>query len=80
MQIIQISKKVYEVNLQTYVDTVIVKNNVNNKPLTPQQIRFLTYPFITSVFWAKRKGKRVTKRNIYLYYFTKQKQYTLNLN
>jgi len=80
MQTIQITKKVYEVNLQTYVDTVISKNTANNKPLTPQQIRFLAYPFITSVFWAKRKGKRVTIKNTRLYYNTLFKQLSLNLN
>ena len=80
MQEIIISKKIYEVNLQTYIQAVIDKNNMHDKKLKPQQIRFLTYPFITAVFWAKRKGKRVNKRNIYLYYHTKQKQFTLNLN
>ena len=80
MQIVQINKKVFEVNLQTYIQAVIDKNNIHRKTLKPQQIRFLTYPFITSVFWAKRKGKRVTKKNVYLYYSIKQKQYTLFLN
>ncbi len=80
MQTILISKKIYEVNFQTYVEEVIKRNSLNYKHLKPQQIRFLTYPFITSVFWAKRKGKRVTKGNIYLYYNTKYKQFTLTLN
>ena len=79
MQTVQVNKKVFEVNLETYIQTVIDKNSVCNKTLKPQQIRFLTYPFITSVFWAKRKGKRVAKQNVYLYYRIKQKQYTLNL-
>ena len=79
MQIVQINKKVFEVNLQTYIQAVIDKNNIHQKTLKPQQIRFLAYPFITSVFWAKRKGKRVAKKNVYLYYSIKQKQYTLFL-
>ncbi|MHB8261593.1 MAG: hypothetical protein ACYDCN_11800 [Bacteroidia bacterium] len=80
MQIVQINKKVFEVNLQTYIQAVIDKNNIHDKKLKPQQIRFLAYPFITSIFWAKRKGKRVAKKNVYLYYSIKQKQYTLFLN
>lgn len=80
MQIVQINKKVFEVNLQTYIQAVIDKNSIYQKTLKPQQIRFLTYPFITSVFWAKRKGRRVAKKNVYLYYSIKQKQYTLFLN
>ncbi len=80
MQTILINKKVYEVTFQTYVQSVIDKNNIRDKKLKPNQLRFLTYPFITSVFWAYRKGKRVAKRNVYMYYNTKQKQFVLNLN
>jgi len=79
MQTVQINKKVFEVNLQTYIQAVIDKNSIHQKTLTPQQIRFLIYPFITAVFWAKRKGKRVAKKNVYLYYQTKQKQFVLEL-
>ena len=80
MQTIQINKKVFEVDFQTYIQFIIDKNNIQDKTLKPQQIKFLTYPFITSVFWAKRKGKRVAKKNVYLYYSIKQKQFVLNLN
>ena len=79
MQTVQVNKKVFEVNLETYIQAVIDKNSICNKTLKPQQIRFLTYPFITAVFWAKRKGKRVSKTNVYLYYRIKQKQYALLL-
>jgi hypothetical protein len=80
MQTVQINKKVFEVNLQTYVQAVIDKHRTQEKTLKPQQIRFLAYPFITSVFWARRKGKRVPKQNMHLYYTTKQKQYVLTFN
>ena len=79
MQIVQVNKKVFEVNLQTYVQAIIDKHRIQERTLKPQQIRFLAYPFITSVFWAKRRGKRVTKTNVYLYYRIKQKQYALQL-
>ena len=80
MQTIQINKKVFEVDFQAYVQYTIAKNNIVDKTLKPQQLRFLAYPFITSVFWAKRKGKRVAKKNVYVYYSIKQKQFVLNLN
>jgi hypothetical protein len=80
MQTVQINKRVFEVDFQTYVQFIIDKNHIQDKTLKPQQIKFLAYPFITSVFWAKRKGKRVAKKNMYLYYSIKQKQFTLNFN
>ena len=80
MQIVQINKKVFEVSFQAYVQAVIDRNRIHKKKLKPQQLKFLAYPFITSVFWAKCKGKRITKQNVYLYYYTKQKQYALSLN
>jgi hypothetical protein len=80
MQTVQINKRVFEVSFQAYVQAVIERNRIQQKILKPQQIMFLAYPFITSVFWAKCKGKRVTKQNVYLYYSTKQKQYALRLN
>ncbi|MEO8760343.1 MAG: hypothetical protein ABI388_04315 [Bacteroidia bacterium] len=80
MQTIVINKKVYEVDFKTYVQTVIDKNNIQEKKLKPNQLRFLAYPFITSIFWAKQKGKRITKKNVYMYYNTKHKQFTLTLN
>jgi hypothetical protein len=80
MQTVQINKKVFEVDFQIYVQFIIDKNHIQDKRLKPQQIKFLTYPFITSVFWAKRKGKRVAKKNVYLYYSIKHKQFVLNLN
>jgi hypothetical protein len=80
MQTVQINKRVFEVSFQAYVQAVIDRNRIQQKTLKPQQIMFLAYPFITSVFWAKQNGKRVTRQNIYLYYNTKQKQYALRLN
>jgi len=80
MQTISINKSVLEVNFETYKQSVIHKNKIQHKRLKPQQIRFLTYPFITSVFWAKQRGKKVAKKNVHLYYQTKHKQLALRFS
>ena len=66
---------VYQTSFVKYVLNI---QNKHEKPLKPQQIRFLRYPFITSVFWAKMKKKNVTKENVFLYYNTIFKQLTIN--
>jgi hypothetical protein len=66
---------VYQKTFVKYVSTI---QNKHEKPLKPQQIRFLRYPFITSVFWAKSKKKTVTKQNLELYYNTIFKQLSIN--
>ena len=55
MQTILINKKVYEVAFQTYVQSVIDKNNIRDKKLKANQLRFLAYPFITSIFGLTEK-------------------------
>ena len=57
MQTILISKKIYEVNFETYIEEVIKRNHLRYKHLKPQQIRFLAYPFITSVFCVHKISK-----------------------
>lgn len=69
------SKAVYQ---SSFVNYVLKVQNQHEKPLKPQQIRFLRYPFITSVFWAKKKRKPLKKANIDLYYNTIFKQLSIN--
>ncbi len=69
------NKSVYQNSFTSYVLKV---QEAHKKTLKPQQIRFLRYPFITSVFWAKHQHKRIKKANIELYYNTIFKQLTFN--
>lgn len=69
------NSNVYQNSFVTYVLKV---QNQHKKPLKPQQIRFLRYPFITSVFWAKKQHKKVKKANMELYYNTVFKQLSIN--
>ena len=75
MKILLIEKKVFEVTFNQYVSATAARKE---KPLLPHQTRFLLYPFITSVYWAKRKQKSVRRQNVSLYYQTVFKQLSLN--
>jgi hypothetical protein len=77
MKTIQIEKNVFQVTFNQYKEATQARRET---PLQPNQIRFLIYPFITSVYWAKRKHKAVRKQNAMLYYQTVFKQFKLNLN
>lgn len=69
------TKTTYQLSFKNYV-AMIEKEHV--KSLTPNQKRFLIYPFITSIFWAKYHRHTIKKENITLFYNTIFKQLSIN--
>ena len=68
---------IFRRSISEYQSATTQRAILNNKPLNKGQIQFLKYPYLTSVFWAKRRREKVKTEFCQFYYAEKQPQLKL---